>query len=315
MKMIKRLFVTLAVLGIAMMCIGAALGEFGDDGARVQPQDSASGMRRREQLADALEKGELIRLHIVANDDSDKAQRDKLCVRDALLAAYGDRLSDMEDSEQTVEFLRGELDNIETLASSVLAARGAAADVRASMGEREFPYREYEGVSVPAGRYMALRIELGAGQGRNWWCVIYPVLCAPVPDMPLSSAADGAAGSAACEMGDGLSAGNASVAGNASGVSDGLSAGNASGVSDASDASNASGLSDALSAGNASGMGDASGASNASSDANAPNALNASTPAGAAHASDAPADEADAARGGIVFYSAIWDWLRGALGL
>lgn len=285
MKMIKRLFVTLAVLGIAMMCIGAALGEFGDDGARVQSKDSASGVRRREQLADALEKGELIRLHIVANDDSDKAQRDKLCVRDALLAAYGDRLSEMEDREQTVEFLRGELDNIETLASSVLAARGAAADVRASMGECEFPYREYEGVSVPAGRYMALRIELGAGQGRNWWCVIYPALCAPVPDMPLSGAADGAAGSAAREMGDGLSAGNASGAG------DGLSAGNASG------------LSDALSG------------SNASSDANAPNAGNASTPASAAHASDAPADEAGAARGGIVFYSAIWDWLRGALGL
>ena len=126
---------------------------------------------------------------------------------------------------------------------------------------------------------MALRIELGAGQGRNWWCVIYPALCAPVPDMPLSVAADGAAGSAAREMGDGLRAGNASGMGDASGASD------------------------------------ASVIGNASSDANSPNAGNASTPASAAHASDAPADEADAARGGIVFYSAIWDWLRGALGL
>lgn len=272
MKMIKRLFVSLAVLGIALMCIGAALGEFGKGETRVQAQHSASE-RRREQLTDALDKGELIRLHIVASDDSDKAQRDKLCVRDALLAAYGDRLSDMEDREHTIEFLRGELDNIETLASSVLAARGAAADVRASMGEREFPYREYEGVSVPAGRYMALHIELGAGQGRNWWCVIYPALCAPVPDMPLPDAGYGATGSAAHEMGDGLSAGDASGAG------------------------------DALVMGNASG------------DANALNAGDASTSAGAAHASDAPVDEAHAARGGIVFYSAIWDWLRDALGL
>ncbi|MGI6182688.1 MAG: stage II sporulation protein R [Candidatus Fimadaptatus sp.] len=278
MKMIKRLFVSLAVLGIALMCIGAALGEFGKGETRVQAQHSASE-RRREQLTDALDKGELIRLHIVASDDSDKAQRDKLCVRDALLAAYGDRLSDMEDREHTIEFLRGELDNIETLASSVLAARGAAADVRASMGEREFPYREYEGVSVPAGRYMALHIELGAGQGRNWWCVIYPALCAPVPDMPLPDAGYGATGSAAHEMGDGLSAG------------------------DASDVSDASGAGDALVMGNASG------------DANALNAGDASTSAGAAHASDAPVDEAHAARGGIVFYSAIWDWLRDALGL
>ena len=69
-----------------------------------------------------------------------------------------------------------------------MRAQGAAYTARAVLGEQDFPDREYGGQAVPAGRYMALRLELGRAQGRNWWCVIYPTVCALSPDLTCEEA-------------------------------------------------------------------------------------------------------------------------------
>ena len=157
--------------GLIMMCAGMA------DGAGGAPDAAA-------QLTAALEDGGLLRLHIVADDDSDGAQRIKLLVRDALIDEYSARLRGMRSAGEAAEFLRGELGNIEQTAERILAEQGAAYGARARLGEFDFPDREYGGTVVPAGRYTALRIELGRAQGRNWWCVVYPALCALPPDVP-----------------------------------------------------------------------------------------------------------------------------------
>lgn len=172
MKYLRMLSGMLIVIGICMICVGAA-----------GPADFGA-QARRAGLERALDAGELVRLHIIAADDSDAAQQVKLRVRDALLAAYGPALAELKSRAQALEFLGGELENIESIARGVLSAGGFDYGARASLRERDFPDREYEGVEVPAGRYMALDVELGGAQGRNWWCVIYPALCAPQPDVP-----------------------------------------------------------------------------------------------------------------------------------
>lgn len=179
MKYLRALSALALAAGLTILALSGAGGA--QDVFAVQEQ---SGM-----LAQALADGALVRLHIVADDDSDEAQRVKLCVRDALLARFGAELSALEGQDEAMAWLSAHLAEIEQVADAELSAQGAAYTSRAVLGEQEFPYREYGGQAVPAGRYMALRLELGRAQGRNWWCVIYPTVCALSPDV--TNAAEG----------------------------------------------------------------------------------------------------------------------------
>ncbi len=125
---------------------------------------------RQEELADKL-----IRLHVVAEDDSPEAQQRKLQVRDALL----EELKDLEaaDAAQAERLLRRRLPEIKNLAEQTMDALGHPVDVTVTLEEEAFPTREYETFALPAGRYLALRVILGSGEGRNWWCVLFPPLC------------------------------------------------------------------------------------------------------------------------------------------
>ena len=113
--------------------------------------------------------GKVVRLHVIAASDSAEDQRVKLEVRDALLAYLSPRLeaaSGAQDAAAVIAAASGELQRI--------ASGGSA---RVELGRETYPTREYETFSLPAGVYTSLRITLGAGGGRNWWCVVYPPLC------------------------------------------------------------------------------------------------------------------------------------------
>jgi len=112
----------------------------------------------------------LTRLHIVANSDSSWDQWVKLRVRDNVLAAakqWSDPPADL-------------LEELKAVAEDTLAHYGVQQPVRVSREEMYFDTREYESFSLPAGEYDAIRIVLGDGQGKNWWCVLFPPLCAGV---------------------------------------------------------------------------------------------------------------------------------------
>ena len=117
----------------------------------------------------------MIRLHVIANSDSDADQSLKLQVRDAVLARATELLT--QSADMTDAWLRLE-DALPALEQTASAACGGAYPVRAELTEAEFPLKEYDGFALPAGRYPALRVIIGAGAGRNWWCVVYPPLCA-----------------------------------------------------------------------------------------------------------------------------------------
>ena len=126
---------------------------------------------QREQMA-LSEK--LIRLHVVANSDSEEDQAVKLQVRDAVLAVAEPLL---EDAESPLETLQAALPEIEEAAENCLRAQGDDHDVTVTLAKEQFPTRVYDSFSLPAGQYTALRVTIGTGTGHNWWCVVFPGIC------------------------------------------------------------------------------------------------------------------------------------------
>lgn len=134
----------------------------------------------------------VLRLHVVANSDSDADQARKLLVRDAVLARAA-RLLDGASGRQDAEAaLAPHLDELAQAGAEALARTGNHDPVRVELDGQWFPTREYDGFSLPAGRYRALRVTIGAGAGRNWWCVVFPPLClASVSEQSVETAAEG----------------------------------------------------------------------------------------------------------------------------
>ncbi len=120
----------------------------------------------------------IVRLHIVANSDSAEDQRVKLMVRDALLACESDAMRSRVQSGPDAETaLMQDAESMLLAAGAVLDANGADYGVRLALGSYTFPERIYAGKVYPAGAYRALRVVLGEGKGKNWWCVMFPPLC------------------------------------------------------------------------------------------------------------------------------------------
>ena len=114
-----------------------------------------------------------VRLHVIAADDTAGAQALKLKVRDAVLSRARELLEDVGDADAAWTIVNDNLDGLED------AARAVCPDAVCETGVFAFPDRQYGDALVPAGDYRALRVVIGPGQGRNWWCVLYPSLCYP----------------------------------------------------------------------------------------------------------------------------------------
>lgn len=143
---------------------------------------AATALLREQQALSA----KLIRLHVVANSDSEADQAIKLQVRDAVLAVTEPLV---EAAEDPYAALSGALPEIESAAADCLAALGVADPVTVTLGPEAFPTRVYESFSLPAGQYTSLRVTIGAGEGHNWWCVVFPSICFAATSSDLESAA------------------------------------------------------------------------------------------------------------------------------
>ena len=120
---------------------------------------------------------ELLRLHVVGASNSEEDQAVKLQVRDAVLASLEEGLQDMTDPKEAYDYVARMLPQVEEAANRCLAAAGFSETVQVSLTEEAFPTREYDTFSLPAGVYKALRVVIGEGEGKNWWCVVFPQLC------------------------------------------------------------------------------------------------------------------------------------------
>ena len=135
-----------------------------------------AGMMVARAAASAPAEG-YIRLHVLANDDGRAAQALKLEVRDAVLGHARQLLADCGDADEAWRRINDDLEALSEAAEARARAAGYEGPVAARTGVFAFPDRRYGGELVPAGDYRALRVVIGAGEGRNWWCVLYPALC------------------------------------------------------------------------------------------------------------------------------------------
>ena len=119
----------------------------------------------------------MIRLHIVANSDSDADQALKYRVRDAIIAYMTDKMGSLHNKEAAGAYVGDHLGELETVANAVIAKEGFSDLARVSFGKYPFPTKQYENVILPAGFYDAVKVEIGRAEGENWWCVMFPPLC------------------------------------------------------------------------------------------------------------------------------------------
>lgn len=126
-----------------------------------------------------------LRLHILAPSDSEEDQELKLKVRDMVLLEYGERLSDCADIGEAESTAEGLLSDIEARVCEYLSALGYSFGATVTLSEEWYDTREYDGFTLPRGNYKSLRIILGEGEGKNWWCVMYPPLCLDAATEPL----------------------------------------------------------------------------------------------------------------------------------
>lgn len=133
--------------------------------------------RRLDQLRKSV-----LRLHILANSDSEEDQRLKLCVRDALLEHSDELFGSSENLEEAESAVQEAMPEIISIAEETLREQGCHSKVTAKLADVTFDERVYENITMPAGKYRALRIEIGEAKGHNWWCVMYPPLCLPAAE-------------------------------------------------------------------------------------------------------------------------------------
>lgn len=132
----------------------------------------AAALKKQDQLQQKM-----IRLHVVANSDSDRDQALKLQVRDKVLAFTERTMRDSADRAAANAALQTYLPVIERMAEETLRENGCWDSVEVRLEPTEFPLKAYNGFRLPAGEYMALRVLIGEAAGQNWWCVVYPPLC------------------------------------------------------------------------------------------------------------------------------------------
>lgn len=122
---------------------------------------------------------QVIRLHVLANSDSEEDQALKLEVRDRVLKTTSALLAGETEPQAAAVLLDQHLDDIAQTAAQEISAQGHDDRVEVRLEQTWFPTRQYQGISLPAGNYLALRVLIGAAEGHNWWCVVFPNLCLP----------------------------------------------------------------------------------------------------------------------------------------
>jgi stage II sporulation protein R len=122
----------------------------------------------------------LIRLHVIADNDSDSAQEIKLMVRDAIISECNSIFTEGSDIVIAASTVEENLEQVEAVANRILSENGVSYKASVEWGREEYPTRVYEGFTLPSGSYLSLRVRLGKANGKNWWCILFPPLCSGV---------------------------------------------------------------------------------------------------------------------------------------
>ncbi|MBE6577093.1 MAG: stage II sporulation protein R [Ruminococcaceae bacterium] len=119
----------------------------------------------------------VMRLHVIANSDSNEDQALKLCVRDAILSRSDLISADCADLEEAKERTLANLEEIQKCAKAEVERLGYSYEVEVRLCEEDYPTKTYGSLCFPSGKYLSLQVLIGEAKGENWWCVLFPPLC------------------------------------------------------------------------------------------------------------------------------------------
>ncbi len=119
----------------------------------------------------------VFRLHVIANSDTEEDQNLKYLVRDALIEYMNSISNKCISRKEAISIAESHQDDFYTIAHQIISDNGYNYDVNINIGNFAFPTKNYGDISLPAGYYDALRVEIGNANGQNWWCVMFPSLC------------------------------------------------------------------------------------------------------------------------------------------
>ena len=122
-------------------------------------------------------KEKLIRFHVIANSDTEEDQELKLKVRDEIISYLQPKLENSSSIEESEKIITSEYDNLQSISRETILDNGYEYDVKVGIEYSNFPTKQYSNVILPAGEYKALKVVIGEGKGKNWWCVMFPPLC------------------------------------------------------------------------------------------------------------------------------------------
>lgn len=120
---------------------------------------------------------QVLRLHVIANSDSESDQRLKIAVRNRILSEVSDLFENTSSAAEAAKIAEGKLEFLTEIARDEVKKQGFSYPVSVKIGKVAFPVKFYDDIMLPSGQYTALQITIGSGGGRNWWCVMYPPMC------------------------------------------------------------------------------------------------------------------------------------------
>lgn len=151
----KKLFICMFIAAIAFLCIGSKNDE-----------------TTSERLADKI-----LRLHVIANSDSEEDQNLKLLVKEELVNYIEANSTNLNDKASYINYINENKEQLKNIALQVMLEQGYGYNVELSVENTYFPVKSYGDLTFPCGYYDALCVRIGDASGKNWWCVLYPPLC------------------------------------------------------------------------------------------------------------------------------------------
>lgn len=134
--------------------------------------EATKGQKQQRAIAE-----QIIRLHVIANSDTQEDQELKMKVKETIITYLRGEMQDAVSVDEARQTIIEHLPEIEEIATEKIRAEGYDYSTEATLGESYFPVKEYGDLTFPAGDYEALRVRIGDSEGHNWWCVMYPSLC------------------------------------------------------------------------------------------------------------------------------------------
>jgi len=178
LRLRKLIYIVVLCLSVSIFSGCTSVGASKDFGSNVFGMLSRTETQNNVKTLDYNEvKNSLIRFHVIANSDNEDDQKLKIEVKNKVIDYLYPYLNSSESLDESRKIIKDKMQDVKKIAEEVIKNNNYQYDVKVELSRENFPDKSYGNITLPQGNYEAFRIIIGNGQGRNWWCVMFPPLC------------------------------------------------------------------------------------------------------------------------------------------